>query len=461
LLDRFVAHHGDVAEAAFGALVGRHGPMVLHVCRTILHNSHDAEDASQAVFLVLAQRARAIRNRDSVASWLFGVACRVSARVKRDAARRREHERQRAELMARTGALIDGPSRSEAWELLYEALDRLPEAYRAVIVLCDLEGLTHEQAAHQLQGSVRTVQRRLEQGRRRLRHRLAAHDPALACVLPAQALTVSTLSPAQTDAVRRAAVQVATNSGAIKAGAVSASVAALAEGVLKTMTLNMIKLTAIACFGAGLLAGGLATQVHRAGSAAVLPRSRDSASTRPEAATSLPLALALAPDKPAAARELTQDNGKPAGKKSLGGSGHAVRFEAPGEGWSLTSIRLHGARYGYPKPPAEDFNIIVCDENFQTIATFPFPYSTFKRGPEGWVKMDVKPTKVPAKFVVFVDFDPAATKGVYVSHDGEKSEPGVASSLTGVPGDKARPFVQGHWLIRAVVEPPKSPGTPG
>ena len=89
LLDRFVARRDEAAEAAFEELVIRHGPMVLRVCRSVLHNAHDAEDAFQAVFLVLASRARSIRRSRSVASWLFGVAQRVATRGKRSAARRR------------------------------------------------------------------------------------------------------------------------------------------------------------------------------------------------------------------------------------------------------------------------------------------------------------------------------------------------------------------------------------
>ena len=88
LLDRFVSRRDEASEEAFDALVIRHGPMVLRVCRSVLHNAHDAEDAFQAIFFVLADRAGSIRRRGSIASWLFGVAQRVAARAKRGAARR-------------------------------------------------------------------------------------------------------------------------------------------------------------------------------------------------------------------------------------------------------------------------------------------------------------------------------------------------------------------------------------
>ncbi|SIO35319.1 RNA polymerase sigma-70 factor, ECF subfamily [Singulisphaera sp. GP187] len=459
LLDRFLGRRDASAEAAFGALVERHGPMVFRVCRAILRDPHDAEDASQAVFLILARRAGAIRNRDSVASWLFGVACRVSARAKVDAARRREREWRGAERAAQTASADRGSS--EARERLYEELERLPEAYRAVIVLCDLEGLTHEQAAHQLRGSVRTVQRRLEQGRQRLRRRLSSQTASLASGLP---IAPEAVSAACVETTARAAVWFVTNPGMLTAGSVPASVVTLAEGVLKTMALNTLKLTAIACFSAGIVAGGLVTQVRSAAGpppAASPPRTEIDPGPRVVAA----LAPAEKEKEKAkeAVRELTLDDGKPAGKKSIAGSGHAVRFESPGDGWTLTSVRLHGSRYGYPKPPNEDFTVYLCDENFQQIAAFPFPYSTFKRGPEDWVRMALKPTKVPAKFIVCVGFNPAATKGVYVSHDGQKKKKDgdSPSSFTGLPGDTPQPFAQGNWLIRVRLEPPKKAGTSG
>src|SRR5262245_15926536 len=155
LLKRFAARRD---EAAFAALVDRHGPMVLRVCRGLLLDAHEAEDAAQAAFLVLARRAGAIREADSVASWLFGVACRVAAKARSRAARRREHERRGAEM---TTQRLDAGTPPETYPELYEELERLPERYRRPIVLCHLEGLTYEQAAGQLRCSLRTIQTRL------------------------------------------------------------------------------------------------------------------------------------------------------------------------------------------------------------------------------------------------------------------------------------------------------------
>ncbi len=146
LLERFLRGRGDAeAEAAFTALVERHGPMVLAVCRAVLGDRHDAEDACQAAFLVLARRAGTIRRGDSVASWLYGVARRLALRARRDAARRRALERRRLERTGSTEPAAAPPS--EPWPELYEELDRLPEPFRAAVVLCDLEGHSYEQAA--------------------------------------------------------------------------------------------------------------------------------------------------------------------------------------------------------------------------------------------------------------------------------------------------------------------------
>src|SRR5262249_38741869 len=141
LLERFLAGRGDDDSAsAFAALVERHGPMVLGVCHHTLGHLHDAEDAAQATFLVLAKRAGSIRRADSLASWLVGVALKVSSKSRARSAHRRAIEREGAEMKAlAAGSEMPPESRSE----LYEELDRLPERFRAPIVLCHLEGLTN------------------------------------------------------------------------------------------------------------------------------------------------------------------------------------------------------------------------------------------------------------------------------------------------------------------------------
>jgi RNA polymerase sigma factor (sigma-70 family) len=178
LLRRFQAS-GD--EAAFELLVWRHGPMVLGVCRRVLRDTHAAEDAFQATFLTLARRAGSIGRREAVAGWLYTVAHRVAL-----AARAR-----RARLAALEGAALAGaaepvylptdePAGCEARELLRAEVDRLPDAFRAVVVLCCLEGRTRAEAAEQLGVPPGTVESRLARARERLRLSLAARGLALA-----------------------------------------------------------------------------------------------------------------------------------------------------------------------------------------------------------------------------------------------------------------------------------------
>ena len=148
--------------------------------------------------------------------------------------------------------------------------------------------------------------------------------------------------------------------------------------------------------------------------------------------------------------ELVRDDGKPAGKNSTAGSGHAVRFDVKGPDWYLTTVSLHGARYGYPRPPKEDAHVYLCDGQFKQIAVFPVPYAKFPRGPGRWIHLPVTPTQVPATFVVCVSFNPTGTKGVFVSRDAEAA----GTSLTGLPGRPGRAFTQGDWLLRVKVDRP-------
>ncbi|MHC4177093.1 MAG: hypothetical protein ACYSWU_06285, partial [Planctomycetota bacterium] len=155
-------------------------------------------------------------------------------------------------------------------------------------------------------------------------------------------------------------------------------------------------------------------------------------------------------------RELVHDDGRQAGKKSIAGGGHAVRFQADGDSGCVTGVRIFGSRYGYPAPPQEDFHVWICDENFKTIADFPFPYAKFKRGPPGWVTLRMKPTRVPAKFIVCVGFNPTGTKGVFVGRD----DGGSGNSLSGLPGRPGRPLAEGDWMIRATVDQLKASAGP-
>src|SRR4051812_27360197 len=148
LLDRFL-RGGDGSEAAFEFLVTRHGPMVLSVCRQVLGPSDEVEDAFQATFLILVRRAGAIRDHNSIGSGLHGVARRVAVRARADAARRRERTRCAGEVIADRAGRCELPG-EDLVASLHEEIAGLPEKYRAPVVLCELEGMTHEEAARQL-----------------------------------------------------------------------------------------------------------------------------------------------------------------------------------------------------------------------------------------------------------------------------------------------------------------------
>src|SRR5262249_49623855 len=157
-------------EAAFAALLRRHGPMVLGVCRRVLRHTEDAEDAFQATFLILVRKAAAIRKREAVASWLHRAAFRAA--LEANAARRRSRERQVSAMPETEAAVLEDLS-GELRALLEQELDRLPDKYRDAVVLCDLEGKTRKQAAQQLGVPEGTLSGRLTTARRMLAGRLA------------------------------------------------------------------------------------------------------------------------------------------------------------------------------------------------------------------------------------------------------------------------------------------------
>ncbi len=259
LLERFRSGAADEAEAAFAVLVERDGPMVHHVCRRILGDRHDAEDAAQAVFLVLARRTRSIRRTDSVASWLYGVAARVAARARLDAARRRRRERKGAE---RSMAIreVDHGGRDEAssWPELYQELGRLPDRFRLPILLCHMEGLTYEQAAQRLSCPVRTVQSRLARARERLRNRLACRGVAPAVAALTTALRPDPASAAISESWKHATVKAAVchAAGGTVAALIPPTVAALAQGASRAMSLNRLLKWVVALLLIGLALGG-------------------------------------------------------------------------------------------------------------------------------------------------------------------------------------------------------------
>lgn len=243
-------------EAAFKTLLRRHGPMVLRVCRELLHHEEDIEDAFQATFIVLSSRAASVRKHESLVSWLYGVAHHVATNARRSAARRRARE-------ALTGAKpVDDPlsalTAREAQEILHHELARLPEKYRAPLVLCCLEGRTRDEAARQLGWPLGRLKNRLEEARKRLRLRLAARGVtvpgALAASLLCEELARGAIPLAMIDSTARAATAVAAGSKA--SAVVSARVAALTEGVPSTVFLTKLTAAPVALLGLAILAAG-------------------------------------------------------------------------------------------------------------------------------------------------------------------------------------------------------------
>ncbi len=257
LLERFLARRDEAAEEAFTAIVHRHGPMVLGVCLRVLGDGHDAEDAFQATFLVLARKAASVTRRDKVANWLYGVACRTAQQARGRAARRRAREERVG--MSPQIEPGDGDLGDELRGILDEELARLPARYRAPIVLCELEGLSRQEAARRLGVPEGTISSRLARAKNQLRDRLARRGLGLPMVILSAALVrevgAATLSDALIESTAEAAMCVA--AGSTASVAVAASVVSLTEGVLKTMLLTKLK-------GAALSLGTLAVIVSGA-----------------------------------------------------------------------------------------------------------------------------------------------------------------------------------------------------
>jgi RNA polymerase sigma factor (sigma-70 family) len=254
LLDRFITQRD---EAAFEALVARHGPMVQNVCRHVLHDQSAIEDAFQATFLVLVRKASSIRKGELLANWLYGVAYRTAARAKVEAARRRVREsaapaRQQADP-------LDEITVRELFAVLEKEVYRLPARMRAPLVLCYLEGKTHTDAARQLGCSLATLDRRLGRARDLLRTRLARHGLTLSVALIPVILASGPASASVTTALAVSTVKAAAllAVGQTPVGAVSRQALLLAEGMVKTMAVAKTKLVALLLFVLGVLGAGI------------------------------------------------------------------------------------------------------------------------------------------------------------------------------------------------------------
>ncbi len=161
--------------------------------------------------------------------------------------------------------------------------------------------------------------------------------------------------------------------------------------------------------------------------------------------------LVLAQPAAAATTLLKHDDGSQEDKRSMTGSGHAVQFECPDdEKWYVTAVSIHGSRYGTPKPPNEDFQVVIANDDLTLRQESKKPYALFKRGREDWVRFDIEPVEVQGAFHVAVFFNPTRTKGIYVGIDTDSSPTHSAILLASNPGQK-RSDLEGDWMIRAYV----------
>jgi RNA polymerase sigma factor (sigma-70 family) len=244
LLEAFLTRRDDTA---FAALVRRHGPMVLGVCRRVLRQEEDAEDAFQAAFVVLARRAATVR-AETLGCWLYGVAYRTAMKAKVMSAKRRNRE-QEIGRMSRPE-----PRPDESWQELVPLLDRelsrLPDKYRTPVVLCDLQGKSRKDAAGQLNVPEGTLSSRLNRARALLARRLTRHGPAATAGAVALALT--------NEAPARVSARLLISTVTAATGPTPAGVTALTEGVLKVMFLERLKVVTSVALSLALVGLGVA-----------------------------------------------------------------------------------------------------------------------------------------------------------------------------------------------------------
>jgi RNA polymerase sigma factor (sigma-70 family) len=348
LLERFLAQR---EEAAFAALVQRHGPMVWGVCRRVLGEA-DAEDAFQATFLVLAKKAAAVARRDLLGNWLYGVAWRTAREAKTAALRRQAKERLAS---ARRSPTAPPEADGELRALLDQELSRLPDRYRAPIVLCDLEGNSRREAAQLLRLPEGTLSSRLARGRRMLAQRLGRHAPGISCAAVARVLAESgaAVPPPLLVSTVEAARLVATGSAA--AGLISTEATMLMEGALKSMFMTKLARLAALLLLVAVLAAGIGVALSASGATA-------------------PPALASAPAPPKAAERPELVAGRQ-GRGEAAGDVWALDFrfkgprlrqvDVPGDGKKTVLYLLYDLvnRTGKPRTTILSFDLVVAGKN--------------------------------------------------------------------------------------------------
>jgi RNA polymerase sigma factor (sigma-70 family) len=279
LLERFATDHGSQAGIAFEAIVERHGPMVLRACRSILRNEHDAHDAFQATFLVLIRKGRSLWVRESLGPWLHRVACRAAIRARRASKRRTVIEQKTAAVPAVEAFQDD---HAELVAVVQEEIERLPERYRAPIVLCDLQGHTCETTARLLGCPIGTIGSRLSRGRDRLRSRflrrgLAPSGAAVGIAIGREAAGES-LPLTLVETTVRLAV-------GIRAGRTAAAASTQVELLARTLSRNMLMSQYKALASAALAIASLlaaAGWIHQISAASQAPQEKTTERSQPK-----------------------------------------------------------------------------------------------------------------------------------------------------------------------------------
>ncbi|HEV3255739.1 MAG TPA: sigma-70 family RNA polymerase sigma factor [Gemmataceae bacterium] len=339
LLGRFIS---EKDEQAFAALVDRHGPLVLQVCRRVLVNVHDAEDAFQAAFLVLARKAATVRPREALPAWLHGVAHRVALKARSAKVRR-----------LRKSQPLDAPpadprpdplaelSAREMFSIVDEELRRLPEIYRLPVILCCLQGRSQEEAARQLGWTPGSVRGRLERGRARLHDRLVRRGLTLSAALAAAEVSRGAASAAVVAGLVAPTVRAAMAFAARQtaAGGVSVEAVALAGEAVKCMSLAKLRIAVGLALATCLLAAGfLANRAAQSPSTTAPPVWSSPLSSKRKMALAAPAAIArngpeASRDEPSARYEVRGRVLDPGGKPFAGAKlyvGYSARRYAPG-----------------------------------------------------------------------------------------------------------------------------------
>jgi RNA polymerase sigma factor (sigma-70 family) len=419
LLERYLNGPDASGELAFEALVRRHGPMVLSLCRGVLRDEQAADDAFQATFLVLARRASNIRDPDRLAPWLGRVARHIALRSRAEAARRAELER-RTSILALKASPIEADVGSEAATLVLAEVDRLSESDRLLLRLTYWQGKTYEEAAALLSWPIGTVRSRLSRVRDRLRGRLERLGLAAPLTIaptgrPAEVLISRT--------VRAAARHSGDLTAAAQAGMVPVSVAALVEGELAMMAATPWKL-----IGAFLVLGGTVT----AGMASLAAR-------EPE-----PSAIREVAQSPASPKAKSEPSAKAEGMSILTNGGVEEGENDEPKAWS-TGAEIPGVKYSWSRT-GHGGKACLC---LKKTANRYFPIAQWTQ------ELDRKGDRPRLKVSAWVKVD-KATKGIldaqFIDSKGEQTHAWVA--YIG-PKEPDKPPVTHDWkLYEGVVEIP-------